>query len=277
MPKNHRHPSGAKNTPHTCLNCGCQFEGNYCPDCGQSADTRRFTVSSTVRSLIETLSGSDNTFLSTALQLFYRPGHLVREFICGRRARYFRPVQMLLFLITIFVLVSYFIDSSTSPLELLRSSSLDENVNSSSLASALVYIGAFLSNKVTFSLVAALLFVFPFRLLFGKCRVERLDGSPEPLNSAEHFYALIYISCQIMLLSLVMMPLSLIEALGPSLRAISIFAPLFFATWTYCQLYKGHFLRNVLLTFASVLLALLGLALLVILVFGLFYGYDAVR
>lgn len=211
----------SKKVLHTCLNCGNKFHGDYCPACGQAANTGRFTFSSTLHNLVYTLTGSENTFLSTAGQLFYRPGHLVRDFICGRRARYFRPVQMLLFLVTIYVLVSYFIDDNISPIDIFRDSSFDSNVNSSSLASAIVYIGAFLSNKVTFSLVAAILFTMPFHLVFKRCRIDRIDGSAEPLNTAEHFYTLIYVCCQTLITYILMLPLGMLEGIKQLLMSFT--------------------------------------------------------
>lgn len=41
-----------------CLNCGKEFEGDFCPKCGQSAKTGRFTLRFIWENLISALFGS---------------------------------------------------------------------------------------------------------------------------------------------------------------------------------------------------------------------------
>ncbi|MDY2974910.1 MAG: hypothetical protein SOR67_04085, partial [Alloprevotella sp.] len=46
--------SNAPSAPHRrCLNCGTEFEGNFCPLCGQSAEVKRFTVKNVLTATLE--------------------------------------------------------------------------------------------------------------------------------------------------------------------------------------------------------------------------------
>jgi hypothetical protein len=49
----------------------------------------------------------DKGFLSTSLQLFYRPGHVVRDYLVGKRACYTAPFKYLLLWVGISSLVIY--------------------------------------------------------------------------------------------------------------------------------------------------------------------------
>lgn len=52
----------------------------------------------------------DSGFGRTLIDLFYRPGHLIREFVTGRRAFYFRPFQMLFIMAAIYVMTVQLVD-----------------------------------------------------------------------------------------------------------------------------------------------------------------------
>ena len=89
----------------TCLCCGTVFHGNYCPQCGQSRQTRRLVLSDIVSNMVASMTNLDGQLQHTIRDLFTRPGYMIWDFIKGRRAEYFKPVQMLFFLATIYVLL----------------------------------------------------------------------------------------------------------------------------------------------------------------------------
>ena len=49
-----------------CLNCGKEFEGNFCPKSGQSADTGRFTLKFIWENLLAAAYGSQSRICSLA-------------------------------------------------------------------------------------------------------------------------------------------------------------------------------------------------------------------
>ncbi|HEX8242894.1 MAG TPA: DUF3667 domain-containing protein, partial [Longimicrobium sp.] len=79
-----------------CMNCGDPTPGNFCRNCGQ----RKVEVHVSLgRMLLEALD--DQFSLNSALPrtigaLMLRPGHLTREYMTGRIARYIPPFRLYL-------------------------------------------------------------------------------------------------------------------------------------------------------------------------------------
>ncbi|HIY88366.1 MAG TPA: HAD-IA family hydrolase [Candidatus Bacteroides pullicola] len=88
----------------TCRNCGHSFTGNFCPRCGQSRGTYRFQLKHAAGNILRSLFRVDGKFGHTLIALLYRPGHLMRGFMQGRRAAYSMPLQTLFLLIAFYLL-----------------------------------------------------------------------------------------------------------------------------------------------------------------------------
>ena len=88
-----------------CLNCGSEFEGKYCPECGQSADTGRFTPQFILENLRSAIIGNDGGIWYTFKSLFIRPGAMIVEILNGKRKKYFSPFPMLFFMLTVYILL----------------------------------------------------------------------------------------------------------------------------------------------------------------------------
>lgn len=94
-----------------CLNCGTEFEGNFCPECGQKADTGRFTMRFIVENLIAAFTSKDGGLWFTLKNLFSRPGAMIVEILNGKRRSYFSPFPMLFFALTVYILLFTFTGS----------------------------------------------------------------------------------------------------------------------------------------------------------------------
>ena len=101
-----------------CLNCGTKFEGKYCPECGQKADTSRFTMKFISQNLLTAILSNDGGVWFTLKSLFTRPSAMVVEILNGKRKRYFSPFPMLFFALTIYILLFTFTGSRQSIQEL---------------------------------------------------------------------------------------------------------------------------------------------------------------
>jgi hypothetical protein len=88
-----------------CLNCDTEFEGKFCPECGQSADTGRFTMKFIWENLLAAFLSKDGGVWFTLKNLFTRPGAMIVEILNGKRRRYFSPFPMLIFALTVYVLM----------------------------------------------------------------------------------------------------------------------------------------------------------------------------
>ena len=89
-----------------CLNCGTEFEGNFCPECGQSAETGRFTMRFIFENLLAAFLSKDGGIWFTLKNLFTRPGAMIVEILKGKRRRYFSPFPMLFFVLTFYLLLA---------------------------------------------------------------------------------------------------------------------------------------------------------------------------
>lgn len=111
------------NTSQTtvCKCCGEIYQGNYCPRCGQRSTTSRYRMSNALKNIAGGFFNIDSGFGRTLIDLFYRPGHLIREFVTGRRAFYFRPFQMLFILAALYVMIVQLVDPEALKPEQLQS------------------------------------------------------------------------------------------------------------------------------------------------------------
>lgn len=79
----------------TCKNCGNRFEGKYCSNCKQPAETHRITWHELAHQLVHALFHTDKGFLYTIKELTLRPGYTIRNHINGKRAYHFNPLMYL--------------------------------------------------------------------------------------------------------------------------------------------------------------------------------------
>lgn len=96
--------------PHTCSNCELEFKGEYCPRCGQHIGTTRITLKNIVQNFFKEFFDLEDGFLFTMKELFYRPGYMMRDYLQGKRAHYFKPFQLLFVLGAIFIIAARIID-----------------------------------------------------------------------------------------------------------------------------------------------------------------------
>lgn len=88
----------------TCRNCEHTFTGNFCPRCGQTRGVYRFRLKHAPGNILRSLFRVDGKFGHTLIALLYRPGHLMRGFMQGRRAAYSMPLQTLFLLVAFYLL-----------------------------------------------------------------------------------------------------------------------------------------------------------------------------
>ena len=89
-----------------CLNCGNEFEGKFCPECGQKADTGRFTMRFIFENLAAAIISRDGSIWFTLKNLFARPASMIVDILSGKRKRYFSPFPMLFLALTLYILIT---------------------------------------------------------------------------------------------------------------------------------------------------------------------------
>lgn len=94
---------------HRCDCCGEEHEGNYCPLCGQKASHGPVTWKSVWAGIMELWGLHSRSLPYTAWQLLFRPGHLMRDYVTGKRQVSFPPVKMLVLLGVIVYLLGHWL------------------------------------------------------------------------------------------------------------------------------------------------------------------------
>lgn len=86
-----------------CRNCNAPLtQGQaFCAHCGQKAVINRLTVREIVRDFLHELVHVDRSALSLVRMLLVRPGYVAREYVDGRRKRYFGPFAFLVVIVGI--------------------------------------------------------------------------------------------------------------------------------------------------------------------------------
>lgn len=94
--------------PTNCLNCGSNLGSGYkfCTTCGQKAATYRLNFHEIVHDALHYITHADKGIFYLIGQLARRPGTVAREYIDGRRTKYFKPINFFLIVGTILVFMT---------------------------------------------------------------------------------------------------------------------------------------------------------------------------
>ena len=82
------------NTRRTCLNCGEQYTGRICPQCGQTGTWRRYTWHQAMLNFLDIWGLGNRPIFRTMEELFWRPGYMIRDYLEGHRQFYFPPFKL---------------------------------------------------------------------------------------------------------------------------------------------------------------------------------------
>lgn len=96
-----------------CLNCGTEYKGRFCPHCGQRHDVRRFNRAELIKSITRGLFNADRGFLYTLKMMCHRPGRVIRDYIDGKRVRYFPPFSLLFVVAAVYAVIKQIITFCT--------------------------------------------------------------------------------------------------------------------------------------------------------------------
>lgn len=213
--------SEAKTTK--CLNCGKEFEGAFCPDCGQSAETSRFTLRFIWENLFTAILGRDGGVIYTFKNLFSRPGKMIVEILDGKRKKYLSPFPLLFLALTIYILIFTLTGSKggevTSDLNFDFSNNAAANSQISHEFNQL-FVNAFhfYFNHYTLCYMLTLpLFVIAARLCYGKQNRKRYYW-------AEYIVAVVY---ALVILVLYRCVINLIYPISPNIyQTITLLEPI---------------------------------------------------
>ena len=203
-----------------CLNCDNEYQGDYCPHCGQSAATRRFTIKNALSSTLEVWGMGNRSMPRTLWHLVTRPGHMIGDYLDGKRIPFFPPVKMLFVLCVFYALLSPLMErGDTHDTQYIQTATVEDTrqqIHTAATAQDKEELEKLKLEKIAVDTVGfvksslewlhthkavQLLCLHSFFMLFA-CLVFRKSPVRPDTNLAENFYAQVYISCQLTALSI---------------------------------------------------------------------------
>jgi hypothetical protein len=89
----------------SCKNCQTEFQGNYCPQCGQSIKDYDRPFGLIIYDLMGNIFAFDTRLWRTFIAVLFQPGKMAKEFIMGHRVKYMPPFRFYIFVSFIFFLI----------------------------------------------------------------------------------------------------------------------------------------------------------------------------
>lgn len=252
---------------HRCDCCGEEHEGNYCPLCGQKASQGPVTWKSVWAGIMELWGLHSRSLPYTAWQLLFRPGHLMRDYVTGKRQVSFPPVKMLVLLGVIVYLLGHWL----SPKE------YSHEIGKITATGFFYYISYawkwLLAHEEWYTLFLSSAFIFPTWYVFRHAPLLKRHTLPQG------FFIQVFVANQSMVISLIALvmvlilwfvPKSVIDIVGFLISIIYLFVD-------YKQLF-GYSWRGT--TWRLLMIAVI-ISLAIVIVFGVisviseFHNYSS--
>lgn len=90
-----------------CLNCDAPLPPAqaYCGACGQKADTHRLSLHDITHALIHVFTHADHSVFALVRDLAFKPGRVAREYVAGKRRKYFNPFTFVIVVVGVASLI----------------------------------------------------------------------------------------------------------------------------------------------------------------------------
>lgn len=249
---------------HKCLNCGNIFVGNFCPCCGQSGYTQRtIKFGGLLKHICFTMVKFGSGMGRTLIDLLWRPGFMIRDYLVGRRVMYASPFLALLFMVFFSTLVRtdfpieqkpmiyYFNMGTSDKAEGAELRQIKDHIDKSETNAkmkgtiqrytfGMKLLGAIKDLVVTNSRMFKILFLlFPFLMIAFALVFRRQMVDGRRLNLAE------YLVVQCYMMSLMLIAFTMLYVTGYSNRVLS--ADLLILIVTIRQLFDDFSWRKAML------------------------------
>lgn len=213
-----------------CKNCDCEFEGKFCPQCGQKAKTKRITTKQVLNEARQRIFHYEQGFWYTARQLLTRPGHAIREYLEGKRVRHIKPIKFMFWAAAISFLVFHLIGLDKDMMQKIATQQGADNP-----------IGQQLSQKIFQVFTdhpAIMMFCMIPMIAFWSWVLFRRKG----YNFAEHFVLNTFLMGELSLASVVTSPISkAMSSISTTTWPITLFSVsiwVVYFSWAYSQFFQ---------------------------------------
>lgn len=93
------------NDKHVCATCHTEYQGNFCPRCGQKAIVGRYSFKQAFLLFLDVWGLGNRGMFRTIRDLLLRPGYMIRDYLSGMQMAYFPPFKMFFLVVALSVFV----------------------------------------------------------------------------------------------------------------------------------------------------------------------------
>ena len=225
-----------------CANCSYSLDEGYkfCPNCSQKTSLHRLNMHDVVHEAIHYFTHADKGIFGLLKDLVVKNGRVAKEYVEGKRKRYFPPLNFYLLVATVFVIVI----NLASPKEQLAVNSSSPEIQSIKdpvQRNRVIQIYERRSKAVTFmnrysnivSMIALPLLSFIYFLFYIKGRynyTEHLTAGMYMMGFSNLTYVLIFV------------PVSLMVDVKPGAATFFFISLFMLVQAAYCSLYYYNFI-----------------------------------
>ena len=184
-----------------CNNCGHDFIGNFCPICSQKAGAGRIGWRSVHQGIMDIWGLGTRSLLYSIWQLLLRPGHIISDYIDGKRQVSFPPVKMLFIVAVIYSMVYYWFFPTVLGISLEGEATKEQMAMMGDLNNWLK------ANYSWFALIMAMLAVVPTWIMF------RFSPRHTSHTLPEGFFIQIFLAVLMIVFSFLLIPLAMLDLL----------------------------------------------------------------
>lgn len=99
---------------YSCKNCNTKFQGNYCPECGQSVKEFERPFQFFIIDFMGNMFAFDTRFWKTLVAILFKPGTLALDYVKGHRVKYMPPFRFYVFVsFLFFLMLNYYTSQKT--------------------------------------------------------------------------------------------------------------------------------------------------------------------
>ena len=149
-------PATRDDTWRECSNCGQEYTGRLCPQCGQAGNWKRYTWRQAFLNFLDIWGLGNRPMFRTLQELLIRPGYMIRDYLNGHRQYYFPPFKLLAVSVILLLFVSWLtgieVESFFRSINIGKWKSLDASFEGVPLAisTAFMWLSKFLSGNLLY-------------------------------------------------------------------------------------------------------------------------------
>lgn len=210
------------NEVHHCSNCGSEFVGNFCPVCSQKAGMGRIGWRSVHQGIMDIWGLGTRSLIYSVWQLLLRPGHIIGDYIDGKRQVSFPPVKMLFIVAVVYSMVYYWLLPDVLGISITETQYEDAGVRAFD-----DFMNWSKNNYSWFSLFMALLAVLPTWCLFRYSPRHTAHTLPEG------FFIQVFLAVIMVVLGFLIIPLAAVDYIVYSYIILLVYGVYYIIVYMY--------------------------------------------